>query len=151
MTPRPDHQPSDPFDHPEASGATDPFEDALSHAPKPPPIPEILTKPVDHPAASGRSEVINSGASRASGDAGAAGGLGGIGKAWGMAMDFVFTIIASVGLGYVASIWLGHRQAWVLGGLGVGFAAAMVRIVRTTMREEAREQARRRAGASPMR
>lgn len=120
----------------------DPFEDALSSAPPPPPIPEILTRPVDRSRE--RSTAVTGLSKPEAGQAMAS--MGGIGKAWGMAMDFVFTIVAAVGLGYVASIWLGYRQAWILGGLAVGFTLALVRIVRTTMREEAREQARKREG-----
>jgi F0F1-type ATP synthase assembly protein I len=112
----------------------DPFEAAFASSPKSPAIPEILTRPVDHPTAAPRRQDS------------ASAGVGGLGKAWGMAMDFVFTIIAAAGLGYLASLWLGHRSAWVLGGLGVGFVLAMMRIVRTTLRDEAREQAAKRRG-----
>jgi len=73
------------------------------------------------------------------------------GKAWGIALDFVATVLVGMLLGWLAGKWLGHSPAFVLGGLAVGLITAFVRIVRATQRAEEREaQARAKArGGSP--
>lgn len=52
--------------------------------------------------------------------------------AWGVALDFVFTIIAGAALGWLIDRWLKSSPWGVLGGLALGFAAALVRIVKRT-------------------
>ena len=69
-----------------------------------------------------------------------------MGKAWGVALDFVFTIMAGMGLGWLVGRWQGHSPGWVLGGLALGFTIAFIRIIRATMREEREEQERKKGG-----
>lgn len=105
------------------------------HEPPPPPdIPAVLREPA--PAA---RPAVESGRSRT-------GSLSGMGRAWGIAMDFIFTILAGAGLGWVMGRWQGGMTGWVLGGLAVGFAAALVRIIRATQRQERLEKQQRNAG-----
>ena len=100
--------------------------------PKAPEIPEILRKPVEHPSLK-----------RAGTSPSAISSLSEAGKAWGMALDFVATVIVGMLLGWLLSKWLGHLSAFVLGGLAVGLVTAFVRIVRATQRAERREAAAR--------
>lgn len=58
-------------------------------------------------------------------------------KAWGVAFDFVGTILGGALLGYGFDLWRGTTPVGVLSGLGFGFVAALVRIIRRTMKEEA--------------
>jgi ATP synthase protein I len=52
--------------------------------------------------------------------------------AWGIALDFVFTIIAGAALGWLIDWWLKSSPWGVLGGLALGFVTAFVRIVKRT-------------------
>lgn len=68
-------------------------------------------------------------------------------KAWGLAIDFIVTILAGAAVGWAGATWIGGSLAlWVMGGLGLGFAMALTRIIRQTMREE---RARGGAGSKP--
>lgn len=101
------------------------------HEPPPPPdIPEVLKHPPPGPRLPEPPGPSS---------------LSGMGQAWGMAMDFIFTILAGAGLGWLIGRWQGHLTGWVLGGLTVGFAAALVRIIRATQRQERRERESREA------
>lgn len=71
-----------------------------------------------------------------------------MGKAWGVALDYVFTILASTGLGWLAGRYLGHAPAWIMGGLAVGFAVALTRIVRNAVREDREAEGRKPGGKS---
>lgn len=64
-------------------------------------------------------------------------GMAGMVKAWGVAFDFVGTILGGALLGYGFDFWQGTTPVGVLSGLGFGFTAALVRIIRRTMKEEA--------------
>ncbi|MCC6678996.1 MAG: AtpZ/AtpI family protein [Phycisphaerales bacterium] len=98
------------------------------HEPPPPPdIPDVLK---ERPGAGRTHDQPSSSSS-----------LSGVGRAWGIAMDFIFTILAGAGLGWVIGRWQGHIPGWVLGGLSIGFAAALVRIIRATQRQERLERA----------
>ncbi len=71
-----------------------------------------------------------------------------MGRAWAMAMDFVFTIIAGAALGWLFDRWRGTAPTGAAVGLGLGFVLAFYRIVRATQKQEAaekraREEARR--------
>jgi F0F1-type ATP synthase assembly protein I len=79
-------------------------------------IPEVLRKPVRQP------EPLPS-PPQSWGQAAAA---------WGIALDFVFTIIAGAGLGWLIDRWLNSAPWGVLVGLALGFGAAFVRIVKRT-------------------
>jgi F0F1-type ATP synthase assembly protein I len=63
-----------------------------------------------------------------------------MGRAWAMAMDFVFTIIAGAVLGWLFDRWRGTAPAGALIGLAVGFVLAFYRIVRATQKQEAAER-----------
>lgn len=121
-----------PKDESEQAGPEDaPAENPYWREPPPPPdIPELLQRPVDHPAASRKPDAVTD--------------LTGFGKAWGTALDFVVTILAGTGLGWLGGKYIGPPSVWVLGGLALGFAVALVRIVRSTLRDDREEQARKR-------
>lgn len=67
----------------------------------------------------------------------------GIGRAWAVALDFVFTIIGGALIGWLIDYWRGTLPLWTLIGLGAGFVSAFIRIVRMTLRQEREEKARR--------
>lgn len=98
-------------------------------------IPEILRRPVEP---SNYDPVYGSQSSRPTTPE-----LAGAVKAWAIALDFVVTIIAGAGLGYLADRWLHTLPAGTLIGLALGFGAAFVRIVRATQRQERLERERR--------
>ncbi|MGQ0628552.1 MAG: AtpZ/AtpI family protein [Phycisphaerales bacterium] len=67
-----------------------------------------------------------------------------MGKAWGTAMEFVFTIIGCGVLGYFFDRWQATgSSAGVMVGLAAGFAFALYKIIRTTQKQEAMEKAQR--------
>lgn len=101
------------------------FAQTWREPPPPPDIPEVLKKP-PRPAPAPPEAGPSS--------------LSGVGRAWGIAMDFIFTILAGAGLGWLIGRWQGHMPGWVLGGLALGFAAALVRIIRATQRQERLER-----------
>ena len=68
----------------------------------------------------------------------------GMAKAWGVALDFVFTVMAGGALGWGFDKWRGTAPNGVMVGLALGFVVAFIRIVRATLRQE-REDARRKA------
>lgn len=110
---------------------------AWREPPRPPEIPEVLRTPIKHPSLKPVGQAPSTMAS-----------LSEAGKAWGMALDFVATIIVGILLGWLLGKWLGSMAAFVLGGLAVGLVTAFVRIIRASQRAErrevaAREQARR--------
>lgn len=63
-------------------------------------------------------------------------------KAWGMALDLVFTTVGMFLLGYLIDRWLGTGPWGAVVGVVLGFVTAAVRLVRTSIRQEA---ARKRA------
>jgi len=137
------NRPTDPRDvsgdaegEPAAGGLPDRVEDlpGWREPPKAPEIPEILRRPVEHPSLKRVGEAPSAMSS-----------LSEAGKAWGMALDFVATVIVGMLLGWVLAKWLGHTSAFVLGGLALGLVTAFVRIVRATQRAEKREAAAREA------
>ena len=67
----------------------------------------------------------------------------GMAKAWAVALDFVFTIIAGAAVGWLADRWLKSAPTGLLVGLGLGFVLAFWRIVQSTRRQEAAERAKR--------
>lgn len=104
--------------------------------PEPPPIPELLTKPVDHPAASGRTQKSS-------------GSMADIGRAWGMAMNFIAMILVSLGIGYAIDRWQNSSPKFTLIGMAVGFIGALWTIIRQTQAQERREQQARNNNRNP--
>ncbi len=66
-------------------------------------------------------------------------------RAWGIGFDFVSTILVGVFLGWLLDRWVTPSPAGVLGGLGVGFVMAFVRIIKASARESRAQMARYRA------
>ncbi|MDQ7014481.1 MAG: AtpZ/AtpI family protein [Planctomycetota bacterium] len=65
-------------------------------------------------------------------------------RAWGMALDLVFTAVGAFVLGYLFDLWRGTGPWGALVGLGLGFVTATVRMIQTALKQEAREKAQRR-------
>jgi ATP synthase protein I len=100
--------------------------------PHPGPVPEVLRAP-----AAARPEKAPSTMSS----------IAGMGAAWGVAFDFIVTILTGLILGWALDHW-GPTTPWgILGGLAVGFVAAFVRIIRATQREDRAAAARKRPAA----
>ncbi|MBL8763681.1 MAG: AtpZ/AtpI family protein [Phycisphaerae bacterium] len=110
-----------------------PLPDAPGASPDPRlEIPELLRSPVARPASMRTSDASPTSFAETA-------------KAWGIAMDFVFTTIAGLLLGWLADRYLAAGSgAWVLIGLALGLVTAFVRIVRATQRQERLERASRR-------
>ena len=79
----------------------------------------MLTKPVERRAAEPPPDPA---------------GLGDTARAWGTAMDFVFTVVAATGLGYAIGKWLGSVLTGLLIGLSLGFALGMLKLIRAVRR-----------------
>lgn len=125
-TPNPDGDPLDPL-------APD-----IPPTPEPPQIPALLREPVARPGTTpnGSSER------RAA--------FGELGKAWGVAMEFVFTIVGGLLIGVGADFVFKSSPRWALAGLALGFVYALWRIIRRTLEEErARERAKAGRSAQP--
>jgi|RhiMethySRZTD1v2_1073278.scaffolds.fasta_scaffold649618_2 F0F1-type ATP synthase assembly protein I len=98
----------------------------FTHRPDPGPIPEVLQHGPSVPKPDSKpSEVA------------------GMAKAWGIALDFVFTILAGAAVGWLIDRWLKSNPVGLLIGLALGFAMALVRIIRTTQKQEAADRARK--------
>ncbi len=65
-------------------------------------------------------------------------------RAWGMALDLVFTAVGMFVLGYLFDLWRGTGPWGAVIGLTLGFVTATVRLIRASLKQEAREEARRR-------
>lgn len=72
-------------------------------------------------------------------------GFGEAAKAWGMALDLVFTAVGGFFLGYLFDLWRGTGPWGAVVGLGLGFVTAFIRLIRMSLREEARERRAREA------
>lgn len=98
----------------------------FTHTPDPGPIPEVLRHGPSVPKPDVKpSDVV------------------GMARAWAVSLDFVFTILAGAGAGWLVDRWLKSSPVGLLAGLGVGFILAFWRIVRTTQKQEAAERARK--------
>ena len=96
-------------------------------------IPEVLRTPVKKPD---YDPTYGNKASRVNSD-----DVRGMGRAWAIAMDFVFTIVAGLLLGWGFDKWRGTAPWGLLVGLLVGFTAGFVVIVKQSAKEERRDQA----------
>ncbi len=128
--PEPDKN-SDPHATPEPTTGADPdpaefFPDLPEPAPppKPPIFPSIPARKPDEkkPASS----------------------LADVGRGWSVALEFVFTILASGGLGYAFDTWKGTAHTGTLIGLALGFVIAFWRIVKDALAQDRREQQKKR-------
>lgn len=102
-------------------------------------IPEVLRTPVQRPESMQATSKSKEG------------GLGflGIAKAWGTALDFLFTIFAGAALGWLFDKWQGTAPKGLMIGCGLGFVLAFIRIVRSTMKQERKEREAREAARQP--
>jgi F0F1-type ATP synthase assembly protein I len=64
-------------------------------------------------------------------------------KAWGMVLDLFATSLLALGVGWLFDWWRGTTPWGAIIGLAIGFATAAVRLVRQSLRAEARERAER--------
>jgi F0F1-type ATP synthase assembly protein I len=93
-------------------------------------IPEVLREKKAHIAPSGDAQSND--------------GFGDTAKAWGMGLDLVVTTIGGFILGWGFDWWLGTGPWGAIIGLGLGFVVAMVRLVRYSIKADAKEQSERR-------
>lgn len=70
-------------------------------------------------------------------------GLSEMGRAWGVAFEFMITIGAGGAGGWAYDHYRGTNPTGLMVGLGVGFAWAFYRIVRFMMKQDAAERAER--------
>lgn len=104
---------------------------SIPHPPPAPPIPELLTKPVDRSAFSKPKPPPEES------------GFANVSTAWGVAMDFVGSLLGAMLLGYFADKWQGTSPCYTLIGMVVGFTFALYRIISRTLAEERREKEQR--------
>lgn len=114
----------------------DPFTPDVPGVPEAPPIPDLLTRPVERPVPPKKRE-------------GTTGQMLGAAKAWSVAMEFVFTILAGLILGYFADKWWSSAPKAALGGLALAFVIALWRIIQRTKADERAEQAARERDRAP--
>lgn len=62
--------------------------------------------------------------------------LAGIGKGWALALDFVGSILAACLIGYLIDRWQKCSPWGTLGGLGIGFAYAIYRILKQSAADD---------------
>lgn len=67
--------------------------------------------------------------------------LGESAKAWGIALDLVFMTVGGLLLGWLIDRWLGTDPAGALIGLALGFVLGFVRLIRISLRAEAKDRA----------
>lgn len=123
MDPREDNDP-------ERGQPGEPEYPAIPIAPDPPPMPEVLRGP-------------GAALPRGREPAGAGAVFSDTTKAWAISMDFVFTVLGALLLGYFADRWFGTAPKAAIGGLVVGFSFALWRIIRRTLADEKREKEER--------
>jgi F0F1-type ATP synthase assembly protein I len=63
-------------------------------------------------------------------------------KAWGMALDLVFTTVGMFFLGYLFDTWQSTGPWGAVVGVVLGFVTAAVRLIRTSLRQEAARRKR---------
>lgn len=114
--------PSDPAD----------IQPVWREPPPPPDIPAVLREPSQTTSTPKANDNVKS-------------EILGMGRAWSLALDFVFTVLAGAALGWLGGKYLGPMPAWVMVGLGLGFVVGFTRIVRSSLREEREAQERKNA------
>lgn len=88
-------------------------------------IPEVLRTPVRKPEHYGTPRMGPSVAD-----------WGDTARAWGLALEFVFSTVGALVLGYLIDRWAGTTPRWSFIGLALGLVLAFVRIVRHTQRQQ---------------
>lgn len=63
-----------------------------------------------------------------------------LGRAWGVAMDFIFTIVAGFLVGFGIDSYFKTMPLWSLVLMAFGFVYAMWRIIRRSMEDEKKEK-----------
>ncbi len=117
-------------DDPQRGEAGEPVYPAIPVAPPPPPMPDVLRGPAG-------------GKPRGRDPAGPGAMFSDTTKAWAISMDFVFTVLGALLLGYFADRWFGTAPKAAIGGLVLGFSFALWRIIRRTLADDKREKAER--------
>lgn len=123
------NSPSDPEELPLERAANPPSADDPRLA-----IPDVLKRPVPKPESMRAAE-------RAEGQSEST--MLGMARAWGVALDFIFTIFAGAAIGWGIDHWQKTSPKGLMGGLALGFVIAFIRIVRGTIKQDRLEQARR--------
>jgi len=100
----------------------------LINPPHPGPIPEVLRDRPGHAKPAAKTES----------------GMVGMAKAWAVALDFVFSILAGGGLGWLIDLWRSSAPWGLLIGMALGFVVGFWRIIRTTQAQERDEAKRKR-------
>lgn len=76
-----------------------------------------------------------------------------LGKAWGLALEFIVSILLFAGIGWGLDTWLGTEPWLILGGLAFGLIGGVYRLVRQAgalnVRAEGRMGDRGDGGPSP--
>lgn len=128
--PSPPPPPSSPDPAPDAAPFAPPIL-PLTHVPElppPPEIPALLREPVRTP----RTHNI-----LGMGEKPRQRGVSDFGRAWGVAMDFVFTILGGLLIGYAIDSYFKTLPRWTLILMSLGFVYAVWRIVRRSLADEA--------------
>lgn len=134
----------DPDQVNESEPAAGPPLPYIPDLPEPPPVPEFLTKPVRKPT---NRNILGMGENPTA--LGRASQLAGMGKAWGLATEFVASIIGSFLIGFALDTFFKTTPTWTLIMIAVGLTYAVWRIMRRTMEDEKREKAEKANAKSP--
>lgn len=94
------------------------IHDVSGASAEPPPIPELLTKPVERPASLHPKAP------------GPLAGLGELGKSLALGLDFLFMSAAGGAVGYLFDRWKGSFPVGTVIGAGVGFLMGTFRLIR---------------------
>lgn len=140
--PRPDaDRGNEPVEQPAEPSVEQPPLPYIPDLPPPPVLPELLTKPVRRPT---ERNILGMGEKPTA--LGRASQLAGMGKAWGIATEFVASIIGSFLVGFAIDSYFNTLPTWSLVMLLIGLTYAVWRIVRRTMEDEKREKAEKARG-----
>jgi ATP synthase protein I len=97
-------------------------------------IPQVLREPIDHPSIRPKKPSVLSGS------------MGEVGIALAIGIDFFVMVAAGGGLGWLVDRQLGWAPAGLMVGLGLGFAAGLVRLLHRLSKDDAATRAGARKG-----